>query len=161
MSVTSNRCNLLSAVERQVFLTLFLQEALIRKPNLDQDCRLQVDYDIVLSPTYQVPTLFFIFPAICQVGSNAIDAAYRYLVPHQYGSSLKNVGVMGGLSFGVREPPLVKSSPTISELTMDSIIQSPACLPTSSIPVTLRTPCATSWATETSIPKTICSYGLD
>lgn len=124
-----------------MFLISSRQEALIRTSNLDLSPRLEVDYDIVFSPTYQVPVLYFVFPAIPQVGPPTIDTVYRYLVPHQYGSPLKNVGVMGGISFGVRELPRVKSTPAaISELTMDSIIQSPAFLPTLSTPVILQAP---------------------
>ncbi|KAJ5500544.1 Autophagy-related protein 3 [Penicillium expansum] len=52
------------------------QEALVRaKPQPS----LQIDYDILLSPTYQVP----------------------YVVPERYRQELKSVGVMGGISMGV------------------------------------------------------------
>ena len=75
------------------------QEALIRatEPNM-----LHVDYDIVLSPTYQVPALYFTLrwtnhqdPVV------GIDGVYRYLVPEQYRKQLKSVGIMGGISFDV------------------------------------------------------------
>jgi ubiquitin-like-conjugating enzyme ATG10 len=34
-------------------------------------------------------------------GPIGLDAVYRYLVPEPYRKQLKNVGVMGGISFGV------------------------------------------------------------
>ncbi|KAJ5736683.1 uncharacterized protein N7483_001808, partial [Penicillium malachiteum] len=80
-----------------LFLTKSTQEELIRS-NLKP--RLQVDYDIVLSPTYQVPVLYFALRWLHQNGPIGLDAVYQYLVPEQYQSQVKSVGVMGGISLG-------------------------------------------------------------
>ncbi|KAJ6020814.1 Autophagy-related protein 3, partial [Penicillium herquei] len=76
---------------------LNIQEELIRS-NLKP--QLQVDYDIVLSPTYQVPVLYFALRWLHQNGPVGLDAVYQYLVPEQYQSQVKSVGVMGGISLG-------------------------------------------------------------
>ncbi|KAJ5364440.1 uncharacterized protein N7496_010153 [Penicillium cataractarum] len=73
------------------------QEALIRT-NLHPT--LQIDYDIVLSPTYQVPVLYFVLRWHNHQGPVGLDAVYQYVVPEQYKQQLQNVGVMGGISFG-------------------------------------------------------------
>ncbi|KAJ5709888.1 hypothetical protein N7493_009480, partial [Penicillium malachiteum] len=62
--------------------------------------QLQVDYDIVLSPTYQVPVLYFALRWLHQNGPVGLDAVYQYLVPEQYQTQVKSVGVMGGISLG-------------------------------------------------------------
>ncbi|KAL4808567.1 hypothetical protein BDV18DRAFT_101764 [Aspergillus unguis] len=71
-------------------------EAIIRTPNLRGE--LQVDYDILLSLTYQVPVLYFTLKR----GNKplGIDEVYDYLVPDQYRDSIRSVGIMGGISFG-------------------------------------------------------------
>ncbi|KAL4985050.1 hypothetical protein BDW68DRAFT_189980 [Aspergillus falconensis] len=70
-------------------------EALIRTSSMRE---LQVDYDILLSPTYQVPVLyFFLRRADKPLG---IDEVYDYLVPDQHRKNIQNVGIMGGISFG-------------------------------------------------------------
>ncbi|KAJ5723013.1 hypothetical protein N7488_001048 [Penicillium malachiteum] len=57
-------------------------------------------YDIVLSPTYQVPVLYFALRWLHQNGPVGLDAVYQYLVPEQYQTQVKSVGVMGGISLG-------------------------------------------------------------
>ncbi|KAJ5672403.1 Autophagy-related protein 3 [Penicillium longicatenatum] len=76
---------------------LRLQEALVRT---GLNPKLQVDYDIVLSPTYQVPVLYFALRWHHYDGPVGLDAVYRYVVPEQYQRELKSVGIMGGISFG-------------------------------------------------------------
>ncbi|OKP08578.1 hypothetical protein PENSUB_5565 [Penicillium subrubescens] len=76
---------------------LVTQEALVRT-NLHPT--LQIDYDIVLSPTYQVPVLYFVLRWHNHQGPVGLDAVYQYVVPEQYKQQLQNVGVMGGISFG-------------------------------------------------------------
>lgn len=73
------------------------QEALVRT---DGHPKLHIEYEILLSPTYQVPVLYFVLHWDIQ-GPIGLDAVYRYLVPESYRKQLKNVGVMGGISFGV------------------------------------------------------------
>ncbi|KAL4913201.1 hypothetical protein BDW62DRAFT_220842 [Aspergillus aurantiobrunneus] len=71
-------------------------EAFMRTHDLRE--RLQVDYDILLSPTYQVPILYFVLRhAEKPLG---MDEVYNYLVPDQYRENIKSVGIMGGISFG-------------------------------------------------------------
>ncbi|PLB46983.1 autophagy-related protein Atg10 [Aspergillus steynii IBT 23096] len=73
-------------------------EALIRPP--DSNTVLQVDYEILLSPTYQVPVLYFMLRRGTHLGPMEIDAVYHYLVADQYRKELQDVGVMGGISIG-------------------------------------------------------------
>ncbi|KAL3430823.1 hypothetical protein BDV09DRAFT_188926 [Aspergillus tetrazonus] len=70
-------------------------EALIRTSNL---CELQVDYDILLSPTYQVPVLYFVLRRMDKL--LGLDEVYEYLVPDQCRRNIRNMGIMGGISFG-------------------------------------------------------------
>jgi hypothetical protein len=62
---------------------------------------LQVDYDILLSPTYRVPVLYFRLKWNHHNGPVGLDAVYQYVVPEQYRKGLQSVGVMGGISLGV------------------------------------------------------------
>ncbi|KAL4776222.1 hypothetical protein BDW60DRAFT_224058 [Aspergillus nidulans var. acristatus] len=70
-------------------------EALIRTSN---SCELQVDYDILLSPTYQVPVLYFVLRRTDK--SLGLDEVYDYLVPDQCRRYIRNMGIIGGISFG-------------------------------------------------------------
>ncbi|KAJ5585316.1 uncharacterized protein N7459_005116 [Penicillium hispanicum] len=72
-------------------------EALVRT---DLTPNLQIDYDIVLSPTYQVPVLYFALRWNHCQGPVGLDAVYQYVVPEQYRKELKSVGIMGGISLG-------------------------------------------------------------
>ncbi|KAH8422928.1 uncharacterized protein LDX57_000684 [Aspergillus melleus] len=74
-------------------------EAIVRPP--DSNATLQVDYEILLSPTYQVPVLYFMLRRGNHPGPMEIDAVYHYLVADQYRKELQAVGVMGGISLGV------------------------------------------------------------
>ena len=76
------------------------QETLIRA--IEPNASLQVDYDIALSPTYQVPVLYFTLRWTNHKGPVlGIDAVYQYLVPDEYRKQLKSVGIIGGISFDV------------------------------------------------------------
>ncbi|OOQ86074.1 autophagy-related protein Atg10 [Penicillium brasilianum] len=72
-------------------------EALVRT---DLYPTLQIDYDIVFSPIYQVPVLYFVLRWHNHQGPVGLDAVYQYVVPEQYRQQLQSVGVMGGISFG-------------------------------------------------------------
>ncbi|KAK2750260.1 hypothetical protein FQN55_002405 [Onygenales sp. PD_40] len=72
----------------------------------------QVEYNILLSPTYQVPILYFFLHNLSAKGREGLDVVYNRLVPAQYRSELKDVGVMGGLSIGVR----ITSAPFVFSL---------------------------------------------
>ncbi|PGH10816.1 hypothetical protein AJ80_07367 [Polytolypa hystricis UAMH7299] len=73
-------------------------EVLVRQPNIRP--RLQVEYSVLLSPTYQVPVLYFLLHGPFPKGPEGLDFIYDCLVPAQYRSELKDVGVMGGISIG-------------------------------------------------------------
>ncbi|EQL38824.1 hypothetical protein BDFG_00352 [Blastomyces dermatitidis ATCC 26199] len=81
-------------------------EELIRQPRCSS--KLQVEYNIMLSPTYQVPILYFFLHNINNNSSDIsakgpdslLDVVYNCLVPAQHRSVLKDVGIMGGLSIG-------------------------------------------------------------
>lgn len=60
--------------------------------------RVAVEYDIILSPTYQVPVLYFYLLHNECKGSEGLNFIYNLLVPAQYKSEIKDVGVMGGIS---------------------------------------------------------------
>ncbi|GIK06821.1 hypothetical protein Aspvir_002473 [Aspergillus viridinutans] len=73
-------------------------EALIRTTQTSPG--LHVDYDILLSPVYRVPVLYFLLRRDGHPQSLEIDAVYHLLVPDQYRKELQSVGVMGGISVG-------------------------------------------------------------
>ncbi|KAL4900605.1 hypothetical protein BDW74DRAFT_94766 [Aspergillus multicolor] len=70
-------------------------EAIIRLTNTQE---LQVEYDILLSPTYQVPVLYFVIRRAEKL--LGIDEVYSHLVPDQFRKKIQSVGIMGGISFG-------------------------------------------------------------
>ncbi|KAJ6136002.1 hypothetical protein N7512_001162, partial [Penicillium capsulatum] len=72
-------------------------EALVR---IDVKPRIQIDYDILLSSTYQVPVLYFVLRWHNHRGPVDLDAVYQYVVPEPYRKELQSVGIMGGISFG-------------------------------------------------------------
>lgn len=91
--------------KKQFFFHYFLapsdrykQDALIRTHKISE--RLQVDYDIFVSPIYQVPVLYFILRRADK--PLGIDGVYEYLVPDQYKRNIQGVGIVGGISSGVR-----------------------------------------------------------
>ncbi|PCG98529.1 Autophagy-related protein 3 [Penicillium occitanis (nom. inval.)] len=73
------------------------EETLIRDGVEEQ---LTIDYDIALSSSYHVPVMYFRLRETPQVGPAALDDMYNSLVPRQHQQSLRNNGVMGGISFG-------------------------------------------------------------
>ncbi|PKY04011.1 autophagy-related protein Atg10 [Aspergillus campestris IBT 28561] len=73
-------------------------EAHVRKS--DPRARLQVNYEIIFSSTYQVPVLFFTLRHDSHPGPLGLDAVYQYLVSDQHRNELQSVGVMGSISFG-------------------------------------------------------------
>ncbi|KAJ5408292.1 hypothetical protein N7509_002175 [Penicillium cosmopolitanum] len=68
------------------------QEALVRT---DGHSKLHIEYEILLSPHTKFPSC-----TLCSTGTTRGLSVYRYLVPESYRKQLKNVGVMGGISFG-------------------------------------------------------------
>lgn len=62
---------------------------------------LMVEYDIVLSPTYQVPVLYFrIRDAGCALPP-LIDTLYQYVIPGQFKSQVESFGIIGGITMTV------------------------------------------------------------
>lgn len=61
-----------------------------------------VEYNILLSPTYRVPVLYFFLRNLPANGLQGVEAVHEYLVPKQLKSGMRNVGVMGGISMSVR-----------------------------------------------------------
>jgi ubiquitin-like-conjugating enzyme ATG10 len=61
-----------------------------------------VTYEIHLHPTYSMPTLWFTLHDL-PMGEPTfdLDSVYRYLVPAEYKSRLRAVGVTGGISAAV------------------------------------------------------------
>lgn len=73
------------------------------------------------------------------VGPVDLESVYQYLVPDQYKKELKSVGVMGGISMGVRTPGLFEEQ-DYPKLTSRRIIPNQVCRPFSFILATLQTP---------------------
>ncbi|EFW19045.1 hypothetical protein D8B26_007231 [Coccidioides posadasii str. Silveira] len=73
-------------------------EMLIRPSSISGTSKVEMEYHILLSPTYQVPVLHFFFKNTPYSGPNALEIVYEHLVPPAYRSDLKQVGVMGGIS---------------------------------------------------------------
>ncbi|EGE08973.1 hypothetical protein TEQG_07967 [Trichophyton equinum CBS 127.97] len=111
-------------------------DALVRQPVSTRKC--EVEYHVMLSPTYRVPVLYFFLLGGPPSGPNQLHNMYNSLVPTQFRSKLRDVGVMGGVSITVSLYP-VKGS---SEKTNDKNH------PLTGIPVYFVHPCATSEALE-------------
>ena len=60
-----------------------------------------IDYDVVLSATYQVPVLYFQVIQLPQGAPGGLDFVYKYLVSQNGKSQLQATGVMGGISMQV------------------------------------------------------------
>lgn len=76
-------------------------EALIPSKLSKQDHKLAVQYDVVYSPAYQVPVLYITLSDAATKKSIALpspDELYRLLVPDEFKSAMRDVGVMGALS---------------------------------------------------------------
>ena len=101
--------------------------------------QLTMDYDIALSTSYHVPVMYFRLRETPQVGPAALDDIYNSLVPRQHQQSLRNNGVMGGISFGVCQPHRDVVC-DLHDLIKNSITPSLAFQLTSFTPVTLRAP---------------------
>ena len=63
-----------------------------------------VDFSIIMSPTYQVPVLWFIFTGLPRAGPQGINGVYQYLVPIAFKAQVEDMGVMGGISIAVSTP---------------------------------------------------------
>jgi len=57
-----------------------------------------IEYDILLSPTYQVPVLYLNIKDPLHRFPLTIDTIYQYIVPPQFKNQVSGVGVMGGIT---------------------------------------------------------------
>ena len=90
-------------------------KASVNLPSRQQQHYGRVEYSIVLSPTYQVPVLYFTLHNLPPTLSpSSIDTVYDLLVPESFRPSIKQVGVMGVISMGVS---IVHSDYQLSETT--------------------------------------------
>ncbi|KAI7283989.1 hypothetical protein KC343_g1200 [Hortaea werneckii] len=64
----------------------------------------EVHYDIVYSPTYQVPVLYLSFPSTGRSPLPSPDEVYNLLVPFTYRAQLQAVGPMSALSMTGEHP---------------------------------------------------------
>ncbi|EFR01754.1 Atg10p [Nannizzia gypsea CBS 118893] len=87
-------------------LTFDIQEALVRLPVSNSKC--EVEYNVMLSPTYQVPVLYFFLPGGLPCGPKELPNIYNSLVPEQSRPGLRDVGVMGGVSITVSPRPILE-----------------------------------------------------
>ena len=89
----------------QLTLPLGIQESLVRQPNPNVDRKLDVEYNILLSLTYQVPVLYFSLidrsARTPRPAAGGLDVVYDQVVPARFRTGLKDVGVLGGISVGV------------------------------------------------------------
>ena len=63
--------------------------------------RLEIDCSIILSPTYQVPVLYFALSSSASIRLGDLDMIYSQMVPANTYGALQRVGVMGGISIAV------------------------------------------------------------
>lgn len=63
-----------------------------------------VTYEIHLHPTYTMPTLWFTLHDLPNSENGFdLDAVYRYLIPDEYKSRLREYGVTGAISAAVSD----------------------------------------------------------
>ena len=61
----------------------------------------QNDYHIILSPTWQVPVLYFAPRWSTTLEPLTLKEVYTFLVQESFKDALEDVGVLGGISHGV------------------------------------------------------------
>ena len=119
-----------------------------------------VEYNILLSPTYRVPVLYFFLRNLPSGSLSGLDAVHGLLVPEQMRSELQQVGVMGGISMSVRKhrPNHNDAMPLTSR---GRTIPLPTCRHISFIHAILLTLCVTSPKATSSRRNFIYRYGSD
>jgi hypothetical protein len=60
-----------------------------------------IEYHIILSPIYRVPVLYFFLHNLPDGTVSGPETAYNLLVPEQFRATIKEMGVMGGISMSV------------------------------------------------------------
>jgi ubiquitin-like-conjugating enzyme ATG10 len=81
-----------------IYILTYDQEALIQLPTH----QVTVEYDVVLSPSYQVPVLYFNIKDLSHRSPPTMDTLYRHLIPPHFKAQTENVGVIGGITIAVR-----------------------------------------------------------
>jgi len=74
----------------------------------DQDAFAMAKYSIVLSPTYQVPVLYFTLASAASSMTSTIDDVYSLLVEPSRRAEMNSVGIMGAISYAVGALPVFK-----------------------------------------------------
>lgn len=72
-----------------------------REAPVDSTGRYEATYDILLSPSYQVPVLYFSLRDPRGDRIQDLEEAYRLLVPERNRLQLRQVGILGGVSVSV------------------------------------------------------------
>lgn len=68
-----------------------------------------VDYSVILSPTYQVPVLWFTSNSVTVTRADALDRVYDEIVSPASRTGLRQIGVLGGISLAVGSGPSAES----------------------------------------------------
>lgn len=76
------------------------QQTLIRHPLLGHKTVI-VDFSVILSPTYQVPVLWFAPGQLPLKSTWDLDTVYQHLVPKLQQDPVRQVGILGGISMAV------------------------------------------------------------
>jgi ubiquitin-like-conjugating enzyme ATG10 len=63
-----------------------------------------LQYDILLSPTYSVPTLYISIKDPLHRYPPTMSTLYETVIPPEYSSQTKDFGVLGGITIAVRFP---------------------------------------------------------
>ena len=74
----------------------------------DQDAFAIAKYSIVLSPTYQVPVLYFTLASAASSMTSTIEDVYSLLVEPSRRAEMNSVGIMGAISYAVGALPVFK-----------------------------------------------------
>lgn len=80
---------------------LLRQEALNDKVPPSSLSRLRIEYEILFSPSYRVPVLYFRIQDGRSQLITDVDVVYNCLVPLVYREQLHGVGIIGGISMTV------------------------------------------------------------
>lgn len=59
-------------------------------------------YDVMLSPSYRVPVLYFAVSDIQHRYPPTMDTLYSHVIPPAFRAQIENVGVIGGITVTVR-----------------------------------------------------------
>lgn len=62
---------------------------------------LKIDYHVLLSPTWQIPVLFFAPMWTASLEPLTLKEVYTFVVKKSFEEALREVGILGGISNGV------------------------------------------------------------